>query len=91
MVFVRHAESLFNAETLEYVERKQMEYDWAHLSQDREYLAGHKYSYHLLDATITSKGYKEVIFTLFSAQQPENSWRISSQTSSWSRLSIAPY
>lgn len=57
MVFIRHAESLYNAETLEYVARKQIAYDWAHLSQDHEYLAAHKYSYHLLDATITPKGY----------------------------------
>lgn len=90
MVFVRHAESLFNAEISEYVERKQMEYDWEHLSQDHEYLATHKYSPHLLDATITPKGYQEVFHHLFSAQQPGNTWQISNQTSSWSLLSIAP-
>lgn len=28
MVFVRHAESQFNAETILYVERKQIVYDW---------------------------------------------------------------
>lgn len=34
MIFVRHAESQYNAETLQYVARKQMVYDWEHLSRD---------------------------------------------------------
>jgi hypothetical protein len=28
MVLVRHAESLYNSETLDYVARKQIAYDW---------------------------------------------------------------
>jgi hypothetical protein len=43
-----------------------MAYDWAHLSQDHEYLTENKYSYHLLDANITAKGLEEVHFPLFS-------------------------
>lgn len=58
VVFVRHAESEFNKEVLEYVARKQIAYDWEHLSKDHEFLAQHKYSYHLLDATITAQGRK---------------------------------
>lgn len=89
MIFVRHAESLFNAETLEYVNRKKIEFDWAHLSQDHEYLASHKYSSHLVDATITPKGYEEVNNSLFSVQKQENYLPTSNQMSSWFLLSIA--
>lgn len=56
VVFIRHAESEFNKEVLEYVERKQIAYDWEHLSKDHEFLAQHKYSYHLFDSSITAQG-----------------------------------
>lgn len=89
MIFVRHAESLFNAETLEYVSRKKIEFDWVHLSQDHEYLASNKYSPHLVDATITPKGYEEVHNSLSSVKKQDNYLLTSNQMSSWFLLSIA--
>ena len=91
MIFVRHAESLFNAETLEYVNRKKIEFDWAHLSRDLEYLASHKYSPHLVDATITPKGYEEVNNSLNSVQKQENYLLTINQMLFWFLLSTVHY
>ena len=53
MVFIRHAESDFNFKTLEFVQKKNIVYDWNHLSSMREYLEEVKYHYSNFDAPIT--------------------------------------
>lgn len=53
VVLIRHAESMMNRSTEDFVTKNNLIYDWEHLSQNHDYLHTVKYGYHLLDAEIT--------------------------------------
>ena len=85
---IRHAESEANIATDNYVNENNILYDWEHLSSNKTYLETIKYSHHLLDPSITSKGRLQVHkYLSFSAKLPKINLKVIVQTSFWFHLS----
>ena len=56
LILIRHAQSEANLETENFVNKNDIIYEWEYLSKNKPYLEQIKYSYRLVDPSITKTG-----------------------------------